>query len=572
MIRRRAAIFAALVAAAGAWWLLHRPRELESRSLVRSGEQCSFELAWESRSTTRLGGGAAGRAAADLAVDVDFRGTVDIGADDGGEGTVLTLRFSPSADSKLSVGGKAVLAGTALGDAAKVARAELKLDTNGALRNLRVSDDDSRVIELVARLVHTRLAPVWNGGRATAWSRDEGNEVGRGEVRYRVGTDGSLARDWSSYRDLSIRTLVPDASSEVREATTAWQWGKAAAVEAVEDREDTVVRNGAREEIARVLAHAKLSLVACSARATANAPQAHARWVRVDVTQPLVAGSASSESALDRRIAGLTLDAMIEGLEHLALVPHDPEKAEFLVRAAGLLIEHPEYSDALVPIATGPGLGLEGRMVVLDVLASVGHDSAQAALRDALDHRALRADALGYNTLVQRLSFVSAPTDESLAWLEREWGQRGAAIGTAAALGAVAGRYVASGRERVARPAVEALTRSVETTRDVNRRADLLLALGNVRSPVVAPVLLRESKSKVAEARAAAAFALRGVDLPQVRDALVELARIQCLRSPSLPTRRSMRKRSKSRNLKRSLPTSSKGASPLRRRPRSSRT
>ena len=307
-------------------------------------------------------------------------------------------------------------------------------------------------------------------------------------------------------------------------ATTSWHWGKAEAVESVDDREDTVIRNGAREEVAHVVAHATLSLVGCSARAAAEDPQPRARWVKVDVTQPLVAGTAS-ESALDRRIAGLTLDAMIAGLEHLALVPHDPEKAEFLVRATGLLLQHPEYSDALVPIATQSGLGLEGRMVVLDVLASVGHDSAQAALRDALDHRALRADELGYNTLVQRLSFVSAPTDESLAWLEREWGKRGAAIGTAAALGSVAGRSFASGREREARPAVEALAHSVEAARDVNRKADLLLALGNVRSPIVAPVLLRESKSKVPEARAAAAFALRGVDLPQAREALVELAR-----------------------------------------------
>lgn len=527
MTRRRASVAGGLLAAAvvGAWWFLGKHTSLDSRPLVAAGEQCSFDLAWDSHATTRMGGGAAGRASADLGVDIAFRGKLTIDATKSGDSVAWTLRFAPDDRSQIAVGGKALLSGGSLQTAASTARAELDLGPDGSVKELLVAGDDSKVLEIVARLVHTRLNPVWGRGGTSAWARTERNEIGDGAVRYYLRDRLVLERERDRYRELELSRLIADANATVERAATSWRWDGATGVARVEDVETTVLYNGMHEEVGRVDTRATLERVSCSASAGPAVARTSAPWVRLDPTQPLVSGSSTQESALDRRIAGLTFDGMLTGLEHLALVPHDPDKTAFLVRATGLLIQHPEYAAALVPIATRAGLSLEGQMVVLDVLASVGHDSAQAAMRDAFEHRELRRKANEYNALVQRFSFVGSPTEESLEWLEREWAQRGAAIGTAAALGSVAGRFASRGNDALARPAVNALTQSLDATSEPKRRADLLLALGNVRSPLVARAVLREARTKVPEARAAAAFALRGVDLPEARDALVELAR-----------------------------------------------
>jgi hypothetical protein len=526
MKRSRAGIAGALLALAGLgwWWVAVRTSYPEIRPLVSPGQECAFDLSWQAHSTSRFGGGAAARAA-DLGVDLDLRGTLRIESAEDGERSEWSVRFEPRGESLLRVGGKTLLSGTAIETAAAAATSVLRVGPDGSVIELAVADDDSKVLEMIARLLQTRLNPVWGTARAHSWTRSERNEVGDGEVRYLFRGRRDLERERASYRELALRKLIADAAATVKRANTSWRWDGESGVARVQDEETTVLHNAANEEVGSVETKATLERLGCVPRSHAAERPPQSRWVRLDVTQPLVSGGSSQESALDRRIAGLTLDAMIAGLEHLALVPRDPEKAEFLVRATGLLIQHPEYSDALVPIATRAGLSLEGRMVVLDVLASVGHDSAQAAMRDALEHPAMRANRDEFNALVQRFSFVSVPTEESLGWLQREWERGGAGIGTAGALGSVAGRFTARGNEALAKAAVTSLTRSLERTDDPKTRSDLIRALGNVRSPSVARTVLKEARAKAPELRAAAAFALRGIDLPEARDTLVELAR-----------------------------------------------
>jgi hypothetical protein len=97
-----------------------------------------------------------------------------------------------------------------------------------------------------------------------------------------------------------------------------------------------------------------------------------------------------------------------------------PDHRRTLWRLTGLLEEQPELSKDLEKLLIDPNTNSKGRALLLDVLVSVGHDEAQAAVVGALDSEVSRADP-SRSVHYQRLGLIDEPTLETLRFAHREF-------------------------------------------------------------------------------------------------------------------------------------------------------
>jgi HEAT repeat protein len=131
--------------------------------------------------------------------------------------------------------------------------------------------------------------------------------------------------------------------------------------------------------------------------------------------------------------------------------------------------------------------------------------------------------------LVQRFSVVAHPTVETLAFLEsayKESHARAERFATAYALGAAAGNLARAGADHraEAKEFAATLERDLGRARTPDEKKELLGALGNVGLASDTPVILPYTADSSSEVRRAAAYALRKIDTPDARAALVTLA------------------------------------------------
>jgi hypothetical protein len=343
------------------------------------GQRLRYALSWTAQQTTRLPAGQlragsqgelSGRSemALDLVLD-----TVSV---EPGRAQVVA-RFDDLRAHRLELLGKAMLTSEKEAAAALTgpqAEALVTLASDGRVDELRFKDGSSDVFRALMAWVVTHTEVVVAPGEERAqWETEEPGVFGSGPVRYRRRAL-AVTRSRPRYERL---TLVPNAGPS--EAATARAEGAAQVqldgrgfVAALES--DERVHLGERLEAA-----ARLSLV-LRAVSQVNEPVALAAFGVALAPGQLPAASVSDDAALEQRIDGLTAAQLLADLARLGDGGRMPEHTRWLWRATGLLLRDPGLADRLVALVENGQVIGRGRLLIADLLASVGHEQAQAAL------------------------------------------------------------------------------------------------------------------------------------------------------------------------------------------------
>jgi hypothetical protein len=224
---------------------------------------------------------------------------------------------------------------------------------------------------------------------------------------------------------------------------------------------------------------------------------------------------------LRQRIEGLTRAELVDTVRGAAQSGTAPDHNRFLWRATGLLRADDGALAALEPIFVDEQTGLAGRALMLDLAVGAGTPAAQETVLAWLEseHVARSANA---SALRQRLTFVSRPTEKTLAFLVDKSTQAGPWQEPARmSLGAASGHLARAGRGDEA----DTLARTLLALPTDNARAEAVLvkAIGNSGRPVVEGRILKAAVSGDADLRHAAAGALRHLHTPGTRKALLSL-------------------------------------------------
>ena len=196
--------------------------------------------------------------------------------------------------------------------------------------------------------------------------------------------------------------------------------------------------------------------------------------------------------------------------------------------AFALLRLNPKECEALALVFEDETVTDDLRLLVLDLLAGAGSFEAQVVMRRLLALALARRDGRQFATFVQRLGIVEAPDGPTLRFLMSVYAEsrnEPAEIRAACAyaLGAAAGQALTSGDPDAAVRASEVLRRDLVAAATGIERCALLTALGN--AGVANDILLigRFTQDPAPAVRAAAALALRKINVPEARTHLVHL-------------------------------------------------
>jgi hypothetical protein len=126
----------------------------------------------------------------------------------------------------------------------------------------------------------------------------------------------------------------------------------------------------------------------------------------------------------------------------------------------------------------------------------------------------------------QRISFVTAPTPETVRYAERAFAERSGVDGTTAGyvLGAVANHLAERGDAAAASSAALRIVERLNATADSPTSAHLLSALGNAGQPDLVERIVSYAASSEPELRLVVAKALRKTDVPAARATLIRLS------------------------------------------------
>jgi hypothetical protein len=234
---------------------------------------------------------------------------------------------------------------------------------------------------------------------------------------------------------------------------------------------------------------------------------------------------------LDSRIAGLDLETLLANVRSSAGI-RGANDARFLWQATGFLERHPEAARELLALYRSPGASADARARVLDLLASVGHDEAQAAMRAALgDPGALAGGGVAARHLYQRLGLLEHPNPETAEMVAGHYralqssGSLEAELTTAYSLAAIAGKLARGDDEaRSLAAAYNAeLAGGLRSTTDPTELAHRVAALGNARLAENIAVFSDLAQHESPAVRREVAQALGKVETESPPDALLGL-------------------------------------------------
>ncbi|MEZ4463990.1 MAG: HEAT repeat domain-containing protein [bacterium] len=418
----------------------------------------------------------------------------------------VALGFGDVERASLVVGGQ-----DALGDGGwRGLEATLDVAPSGAIQGVQFPAGAPAPFRTLVQLVLTETQV--RLGEGSSWTVPETTQHGVARSVY-TQAEGGLSRARAAYDRLQA---APDAEAEVD--------GRA-----IITLEDGHVRRLAAEETLRARAAGRVAIEArTETRFELVAVAADDRPApRGLVAARLGEGAEAADHdarLLADRIDGLTADALEAMLRGAAQSGHLPDHNRSLWRAVGLLRSDDALCATLAGLAAAPDASSAGRALVLDLLTSAGTPAAQAALRDALGAESVQQDPK-FPLLFQRLSLITLPDAQTLAYLEAHYDAPGGeTLGAAAfALGAAAGRTARAG-DAQGRALADRLLADLQAAETADQQAVRLIALGNAGLPDHQDALLPFTRAEDPEVRRAAAASLRKLDTPAARGALLDLA------------------------------------------------
>ncbi len=357
------------------------------------------------------------------------------------------------------------------------------------------------------------------------WSGTETTPAGVARVAYSMDGPLAMTRRRTSYDALYALIGCEGCARDV-DAHAAIALDPKGHLSRIDDRETLVVaaKKGA-EPALRVVSTFRLDLVEVS---TFEAPTT----LTLDPSLEARAAGALRRGEVPERelLAQRVGDLSFEDAER-TLGSYDGKTLEegFVTRASGLLLQDSALAKKLVPLFTAAKTNDAQRRLVMDLLASASTKEAQSAMCEALASEAGRTSP-AYPTLLQRLSFVPAPTPETLAFVDRAYASartRGdeARFASAYTAGAVSFAARREGEDARADAMAGRLRADLATARTPKETGALLTALGAAAAPGDGQRILAYAHSKETRTRASAAGALRRFKEPEVRRALTDLIR-----------------------------------------------
>jgi hypothetical protein len=240
--------------------------------------------------------------------------------------------------------------------------------------------------------------------------------------------------------------------------------------------------------------------------------------------RPLVALDAATGHVPTLELPGALphrpLGSLRDEAKREASVP--PEKRSHDARRALIerLFAHPEEVATIAGELRYPKANDPWADEVAGILAELGAPQAQDALVELVE----RFRPEPPPSIVSRLGTIESPTNSVTRLLERLARNASEEVSTTAwyALGASAHHLLEQGDERGSRWA-ELLQRELLSRTDENGRIVMINALGNTGAREAAGVLVTASRDQAWKVRAAAAFALRFIETPEVEARLLEI-------------------------------------------------
>jgi hypothetical protein len=400
-------------------------------------------------------------------------------------------------------------------------RAILVLEAGGRPVEIRTAADGAPPFERIAQLVFGELQYVLF--EESEWQGEELSALGEASVRYRVKAEENgvktVDKDRTQYR--SLRPL--EGRTDLDPATVS-------AKAQLEVQGEDLVRFHGVEEVAvtrkgeEVLAWS-MEIEAEREDAPPPAMVAAAKLGKRRAFGAVEVSDRGEAQHLAQRIGDMTRERMLADLNRFGAGGHMPDHNAWTWKVTGLLRRDPALLKELVAQFHLPAMGAPGRALIVDLLVGTGTPEAQAALRDILSAKD-RLDAKEWRRHVQGLGLVSDPTPETLSFLMTTYGESQGMDRWVSALaaGGIIHQRLTKSDDRAAAEAADRIMADFEQAEEEESRVRLLGALGNAGVPSHVPRIIALGRDPSVSVRAKSAYALRKHDVPEARQALVELS------------------------------------------------
>jgi hypothetical protein len=403
-------------------------------------------------------------------------------------------------------------------------QARVRLGLDGVPREVRFQEGAPELfMNMVQWMVGQATVSLGKSGEPS-WEAEERGPFGSSLVRYeRTGEELTRAR----LRYLSFDAFASGADTLAAAALDGRSHIRLRAGLLERVRSDETVRVDARAGGTELEGQTSFELSLRSI-GRATRPPALVTWAAPMHPGEPVVGRETAAQLLDQRIGGMTAAQMLAELKSFANGGMMPQHTLWLWRATGLLKRDPALAAELVSFALAKGTTGKGRALALDMLASVGHAEAQAAMRAILGSPVLASSAQR-PTLLQRISFLEAPERETIdlvvsslrAGKQEGWGDL--VYASAHALASASRAAAANGDDGTARQLVRSIAEELAAAQTPEASAALLGALTNATGAEVATIAQRHATSEDPRMRGAAASAVRKVDNREATEMLLAL-------------------------------------------------
>ncbi len=399
--------------------------------------------------------------------------------------------------------------------------AVLEMLPTGEIRSISTAPDMPAPLASLLEHVASHLQVRLDGAAAARWQLEEDTPLGRARSEYdrsRTRPEGvDIERRRAAYGTLLTFEQLGRAVS--RQDVTS-------ALEARIRPGGPLLRLSSREQLAAEGGGVSLSVVS----EVALALEAVTPFSDPGIPAGIAARRLGAALVLPKDTptgapAGMRYEEVVAGIRALA-----PEGSagqahnRWLWQAMGLLQAEPALCRRLIEVFKAADLPERNRLLVLELLAAVGHETAQEVMRELLDRKAFPDTDLEHARRIQRLSFLDAPTSTTAHWLSEAHrdGKGDVRLAAAYALGAVISQ---SGEEPTLQRALnEELVAALERSSDVDEQAHYLAALGNAGLGENHALVAKYAHDASPLLRDAAARALRKTPDARSQDLLVELA------------------------------------------------
>jgi hypothetical protein len=481
-----------------------------------SGSHTTFHVGWKTNARASL----EGARESGLETSFDLEGELRIdsyGARE--EGIALGLRWTRIDRATAEALAKPIAPAGALEAQLRDAETVVVIEPKGRVRELGFSDATTPLARLIQRAIVLDLTAEIAAGSGFLDVVDTALGRARIEKRVAVGAEnGASMTSRAGYDELDAfpfglqgATMELDARGEVHR-----------------DPSGSIDRVTSNESLSTEASGGMVSAYRSSTSLSANLVSrtqgealAVPAYTPSTVRTSLDAGY-DRNASLERRSLGVTPATLHADVRSASLMPR-AGTTQWIWRDAAYLELHPEQAEPLLTSATKE-LDLARVAAAFDIIVIAGTPQGQAALVRALEGPAAeREDA--YIVLVQRLSFVTRPTKELVAFVVRERARwAGTDRGRAAlyALGALA-HNLAADDAMTADTIVRGIAADLVAAKTNEERVVLLAALGNAGRPGTADGIIAHARSTDVQVRREVANALRKIEVPAVVDALLEL-------------------------------------------------